>query len=373
MSVAPIDLGAAPSSPLLDGALAFALATGAPLRLEGPVGEADAQVILAAVKLCAPDSQAALEATRDKLSRDGGIELPLGRPRAGSYLLALPAEGAVSRVLLALSWPLAVAGKPSTLRLVGPNHGVRVPTFHELRLCWAPLALLFGLRVRLELPGAGFDGEEGELLVSLDPAPALTPLQLVHRGLLQQVTVVASTTGGSHEEPIRAAERAVRRLRAHGINAEAERVPLPHATASAPRTRWALTGIAEFEKSLVCASAAPEPLRDEPARLHGAPPGAVGSPEAVGDRVAERLAAFIARRGALDGPTAERLLVPAVLCAAGLGARAGPPPACHFTTSEVTEGLLALAQLARKVLPVRAVVDGAASEEGVVVVTPYAQ
>src|SRR5207302_599288 len=83
----------------------------------------------------------------------------------------------------------------------------------------------FGLKVALELSAAGFESEEGELVADLDPAPALTPLQLVHRGLLQQATVVAATTGGSHEEPLRAAQRAARKLRQHGIIAEAERVP----------------------------------------------------------------------------------------------------------------------------------------------------
>ena len=66
------------------------------------------------------------------------------------------------------------------------------------------------------------------------------------------------------------------------------------------------------------------------------------------------------------------LLVPAILCAAGLGARAGTAPTCHFTTSNVTEGLVSLATLARRMLPVKAVVDGAVGEEGVVVVAPAA-
>jgi RNA 3'-terminal phosphate cyclase len=372
MALAPLELGPSPGAPVLDAALAIALATGAPLRLEGPLQGADAALVLAAVKLCAPDSQTALDAARLALSRSEPAELPLGRPRAGSYALPFEAPGGVARAVLALTWPLALTGKPSTLRLYGPNHGEHTPTFHELRLCWAQLASRFGLKISLELTAASFDGEDGELVAELDPAPALTPLQLVHRGLLQQVTVVAATTGGSHGDPLRAAQRAARRLRAHGIIAEAERVPLPHVTAPTPRSRWALTGLAEFEKSLVCASAVPPASRGEPARLPG-PPDADGPAEEVGDRVAERLATFVSRRGALDGPTAERLLVPALLCAAGLGARAGPPPACHFTTSEVTEGLLAVAQLARRVLPVRAVVDGGLGEEGVVVVTPFAQ
>lgn len=362
----PIELGRAPPAALLDGAVALALATGAPLRFVGPIEGADAALVLAAVRLCSPDNPAALDLARAALGKDGAVELPLGRPRAGNYALQFDDARASARAVTSLVWPLALAGRPSALRLLGPNHAEGAPTFHELRLCWAPLAGRFGLRIGLEMPAAGFDSEAGEIVAELEPVPALQPLQLVHRGLLQQASVVAATTGGSHEEPLLAAQRAAKRLRAHGIIAEAERVPMPHVAQSGPR--WALTGVIEFERSLACASAVP--ARSDPRlKLSGADPSA----EQAGDRVAERLAAFLSRRGALDGVTAERLLVPAVISAAGLGARAGPPPASHFTTSEVTEGLLALAQLARKVLPVRAAVDGAQGEEGVVVVTPYAQ
>ena len=365
-----VEPGRSPSPPLLDGAVALALASGSPLRLEGPLGSDDAAVVLAAVKVCAPDSPATLEAARAALGRAETIELPLGRPRAGSYSLQLPSASAAARTLCALTWPLAITGRPSSLRLFGPNHGAGAPTFHELRLGWAQLAARFGLRLSLDLPAADFDGTDGELVAELDPAPALTALQLVHRGLLQHVRVVAATTGGSHEEPLRAAQRAARKLRSHGIIAEPERVPLAHVANGVTRPRWALTVVAEFEKSLSVASAIPAPSREEMARLR---PEGDGPAELVGDEVAGRLATFVSRRGALDGPMAERLLMPAVLCAAGLGARAGPPPACPFTTSEVTRGLLELAQLARKILPVRAVVDGAEGEEGLVVVTPFAQ
>jgi len=90
----------------------------------------------------------------------------------------------------------------------------------------------------------------------------------------------------------------------------------------------------------------------------------------AGDRVAQRLARFLERRGAVDSATAERLLLPSFLCAAGLGARAGTPPSCHYTAGDVTGALLELATIARRALPVRAVVDGAEGEEGVIVVAP---
>src|SRR5919108_446040 len=278
----PVELGEATAPSLLDGALALALSTGAPLRLVGPLNGADAAVVMAAARI--GDAER-LDAARAALSRSGPVEIVLGHARVGVHVLDLREDGAVPRALWALSWPLALLGRPSELRLSGPNHCEGLATFHDLRLGWVPLAGRFGLKVALELPLAGFDGENGELIAALDPAPALTPLQLVHRGILRQVTVVAATAQG---------------------------------------------------------------------------------------RVAERLGRFLAAGGALDGRTAERLLVAAILCAAGLGARAGTAPTCHFTTSSVPEGLVSLATLARRMLPVKAVVDGAVGEEGVVVVAPSA-
>ena len=336
----PIGLGQRPAQAVLDGAIGLALATGVPLRLEAPLEGADLALLRAAAKL------------------GGDVEPPpsgeigLPHPRAGVHVLDLQAPGAVARALCALSWPLALLGKPSELHLRGPNHCEGAPTFHDLRLGWAPLAAQFGLKLSLELVQAGFGGDDGELVAALDPAPALTPLHLVHRGLFQQVSVVAAVAGGRHEAALDAAEQVVKAMRRRGVIAEAERVPLP----SQGRSRWAVTALAEFEHCVVTVSEL-------------GPADALGGGD-VGRKVSERLARFLERGGAVDGATAERLMLPSFLCAAGLGARAGTPPSCHATTSEVTAALIELATIARRALPVRAVVDGAQGEEGVIVVAP---
>jgi RNA 3'-terminal phosphate cyclase len=359
-----VELGEAPSPAVLDGALSLALATGATVRLVGPLTGADAALVVAAARI--GDADKADEA-RSGIQRAEPIELAFGHARPGVHILDLPDEGAVPRALWALSWPLALLGRPSQLRLTGANHTDGVATFHDLSLGWAPLAARFGLKASLELLRAGFSGESGEIAAALDPAPALTPLHLVHRGLLRQVALVAATAEGRDEEPLRAAQAAARKLRAHGVNAESDRVPLPHPQGTRAG-RWALTAVAEFENSVMSASALGTP-RERHALLGPESPLA---PEAVGERVAERIGRFLSGGGAIDGRMAERLLVPSILCAAGLGARAGTPPTCHFTTSVVTDGLVSLATLARRMLPVRAVVDGAVGEEGVVVVAPPA-
>jgi RNA 3'-terminal phosphate cyclase len=351
----PVELGEAPAQAVLDGALGLALAAGGTVSLRGPLAGPDLALALAAVKLGDP---AAVDAAREALTWPGPASLTLAHPRAGLHVLELP-EGAVGRALCTLSWPLALLGKPSELRLLGPNHVAGAPTFHDLRLGWAPLAAQFGLKVSLELTQAGFGGDAGEMIATLDPAPALTPLQLVHRGLLRQVRVLAAVASGRHEAALEAAHHVTRALRRLGIIAEPERVPLPFAPATQGRSRWALSAIAEFENSVVSVS-----------ELGHAPALVGGAAQAAGGLVAGRLARFLERGGAVDAGTAERLLLPSCLCASGLGARAGTPPTCHYTTSEITVGLLELATLARHALPARAVVDGAQGEEGVIVVTP---
>jgi RNA 3'-terminal phosphate cyclase len=348
----PIELREAPAQPVLDGAIGLALATGVPLRLQSPLAGADLQLALAAVKLGDP---AAVDGIRDQLSKPGA-EISLPHPRAGVHVLDLPAQGAIARGLCALAWPLAVLGKPAELRLRGPNHCEGAPTFHDLRLGWVPLAAQFGLKISVELTQTGFGDDSGEILATLDPAPALTPLHLVHRGLLRQVSVIAAVAGGRHEAALEAAEQTVRALRRQGVIAEAERVPLPPAQG---KSRWAVTATVEFEHSIVSVSELGPALA-----LGGT------DAQALGDRVAQRLGNFLQRRGAVDAHTAERLLLPSFLCAAGLGARAGTPPSCHYTASEVTAALVELATIARRALPIRAVVDGAEGDEGVIAVAP---
>ena len=349
----PLELQAAPAPAVLDAALGLALATGAPLRLSGPLSDADLDLALAAVRLGDP---AAVDAARAELQKTSP-ELLLPHPRPGLHVLELRSPGAVQRALFTFPWPLSLLGKPSELRLQGPNHVQGQPTFHDLRFGWAPLAARLGLRLGLELLEAGFSPGEGEIVASLDPAPALTPLHVVHRGLLRQVGILLAA--GRNEAGVEAAQHAAKLLRRQGVIAEPERVPLPVPAAS--RGRWAITATAEFEHATVSLSELGPPARMAAAENEA---------EQIGERLAKRLAAFLQRGGAVDAATAERLLLPSFLCAAGLGARAGPPPTCHFTTSEVTAALVETATLARLALPIRAVVSGAPGEEGVIVVAP---
>ncbi|TMB27086.1 MAG: hypothetical protein E6J62_19935 [Deltaproteobacteria bacterium] len=147
-----VELGEAPSPAVLDGALSLALATGATVRLVGPLAGADASLVLAAARIGDGDK---VDEARAGIARAAPIELAFGHARAGVHTLDLPDDGAVPRALWSFSWPLALLGRPSELRLAGPNHAEGVATFHDLRLAWAPLAARFARSRSSPLPPRG--------------------------------------------------------------------------------------------------------------------------------------------------------------------------------------------------------------------------
>src|SRR2546423_13194014 len=112
----PVELGEATAPSLLDGALAFALSTGAPLRLVGPLNGADAAVVMAAARI--GDAER-LDATRTALSRTRPLELAPGPARAGVHVLDLRGDGAGPPAPWALSRPLAPLGGPGRPRFSG--------------------------------------------------------------------------------------------------------------------------------------------------------------------------------------------------------------------------------------------------------------
>src|SRR3954466_7939227 len=132
-----VELGEAPSPAVLDGALSLALSTGATVRLVGPLAGADASLVLAAARIGDADK---VEEARDGIARAEPIELAFGHARAGVHTLDLPDDGAVARALWAFSWPLALLGRPSELRLSGATNPDGVAPSHHLTLAWAPLA-----------------------------------------------------------------------------------------------------------------------------------------------------------------------------------------------------------------------------------------
>jgi RNA 3'-terminal phosphate cyclase (ATP) len=278
---------------------------------------------------------------------------PRRRPAPGEWTLDVGTAGSTPLLLQTVCWPLALAGGPSSVTLRGGTHQDHAPSFHYLALVWAPAVARLGFEVGLELQAAGFYPEGGgEFTARVEPAHAMPPLDLRHRGTLREVEVVSMVGGLGFEIADRQASRALRRLRDSGIAAEAERVPVP-----ARRSKGGhVLVVATFERTR---------------SGHGAVSARERSPEQVADDAVNGFRAHLAGGAAVDRHLADQLLLPAALGAAGLvPAPAGVVPGVRYTVGAVTRHLTTNAAVIRRFLDVEIAVLGREEEEGEVRVQP---
>ena len=279
--------------------------------------------------------------------------VPRGRPRAGEWCFDIGTAGSTPLLLQAVCWPLALAGAPSSLTLRGGTHQDHAPTFHYLALVWAPAVARLGFRGTVELRSAGFYPEGGgEFTARIEPARPMPPLDLRHRGTLQEVEVVSIVGGLDYAVAERQAARALRGLRDHGISAQAERVPVP---ARISRGSHVLI-VSAFERTRAG---------------HGAVSRRERSPEDTADLAVEAFRTYLSRGAAVDRHLGDQLLLPAALLASGqVQPVPGVAPEVRFSVSEVTSHLTTNAEVIRRFLAVDIAVDGREGEEGEVRVLP---
>ncbi|HTT71507.1 MAG TPA: RNA 3'-terminal phosphate cyclase [Anaeromyxobacteraceae bacterium] len=272
---------------------------------------------------------------------------------AGSYEFDIKKAGSTPLLFQTLCWPLALAGRPSQLTLHGRTHQQYSPTFHDLALVWAPAVARLGFRFELELQAAGFYPEgEGEMTARVEPAHAMPPLDLRHRGTLAQVEVVAMVGGLSFDVAGRLADRALRGLRDIGVAADASRVPIPARRSAGSH----LLLVASFERT----------------RAGFAALGDRGqTPETAADDAVAACASFLKGGAAVDRYRGDQLLVPAALLASGrVPFPKGVLPSTRYTVSTVTKHLLTTAAVVKRFLDVEIGVFGREEEEGEVRVQP---
>jgi RNA 3'-terminal phosphate cyclase (ATP) len=278
---------------------------------------------------------------------------PRARPRPGEWAFDIGTAGSTPLLLQTVCWPLALAGEISAVTLRGGTHQDHSPSFHYLALVWAPAVARLGFKVSMELQAAGFYPEGGgEFTARIEPASPLPPLDLRHRGTLREVEVLSMVGGLGYEVAERQAARALRRLRDHGIAAQAERVPVPaHGS-----TGGHVLIVSTFERTRAG---------------HGAVTTRERSPEDAADQAAEGLQRHLAGGAAVDRCMGDQLLLPAALAVAGHPASpAGVAPAVRYSVSEVTLHLLTNAEVIRRFLDVEITVEGRVGDEGEVRVLP---
>jgi RNA 3'-terminal phosphate cyclase (ATP) len=278
---------------------------------------------------------------------------PRRRATPGDWAFDIGTAGSTPLLFQTVCWPLALAGGPSTLTLRGGTHQDHAPSFHYLALVWAPAVARLGFRVELELQAAGFYPEGGgELTARIEPAHAMPPLDLRHRGTLQEVEVLSVVGGLGFEIAERQAARALRGLRDLGVAAEAQRVPVP---AHHSRGGHVLV-VASFERTRAG---------------HGAVGGRDRSPEETADVAVTAFGAYLSGGAAVDRHLGDQLLLPAALGAAGLlPPPPGVVPGARYTVAAVTNHLTTNAAVIRRFLDVDVAIVGREESEGEVRVQP---
>jgi RNA 3'-terminal phosphate cyclase (ATP) len=340
---------------ILRAALALSAVTGRPFaihhlranRIKPGLRPQDRETVLAAARLCAAEVEGAEVGSSRVEFR------PTEAAGPGAYAFELGAGGSAPLLFQTLCWPLALARSPSQLTIRGGTHQLHGPTFHDLALVWTPAVARLGFRFELALQAAGFDPEGGgEMTAAVQPAHAMPPLDLRHRGTLTTVEVVAMVAGLPFAVAERLAERALRRLRDAGIAADATRVPVPARLSAGSH----LLVVAGFERTRIGFGA----LGDQGE-----------TPDHTADAAVQAFTRFLEGGAAVDSLLGDQLLMPAALVAAGL---VPPPPgvvpATRYTVSAVSKNLLTEAEVVRRFLDVEVAVLGREEQEGEVRVQP---
>jgi RNA 3'-terminal phosphate cyclase (ATP) len=260
------------------------------------------------------------------------------------------------RSLEMMSLVLSFARGPSEVRLSGVTHPIGGLSFHESALGWGPLLERLGVSSEFRLEAAGFSAEApGAVSARVFPSPRFHPIELTQRGMLLEVQaiVLMGNLGVGIAVPIE--RRLHERLRARGIVAQVEMLPLP-----VEKGRGVSVALfAQFEHTRVAFS------------VTGAPGQAADS---IAEAVVDRLHSFLRHRGAVPGELSARLIVPLALAASSRGAPGSigreSRGTSRLTTTEVTPNLLGIAGLARRFLDVDVQVQGLPGDEGLVEIRP---
>ncbi|HWB11682.1 MAG TPA: RNA 3'-terminal phosphate cyclase [Pirellulales bacterium] len=169
---------------ILRTSLALSIITRQPVHIENIRAKRDKPGLqrqhLAAVRAAAQISAARLSG--DALgSRD--LRFEPGAARAGDYTFDVGSAGSTTLVLQTILPPLLLADGRSVIELVGGTHNPFAPPFDFLDRAFLPLLNRMGPQVVMTLERPGFyPAGGGRLRVEVEPAPGLTPLEIVERG-----------------------------------------------------------------------------------------------------------------------------------------------------------------------------------------------
>jgi RNA 3'-terminal phosphate cyclase len=105
----------------------------------------------------------------------------------GVYEFQVGTAGSATLVLQTVLPPLLTAGGPSRVVVEGGTHNPLAPPFDFLERSFLPVLSMMGARVSARLERWGFfPAGGGCVVVEIEPAPGLRPVELVERGKIRQ-------------------------------------------------------------------------------------------------------------------------------------------------------------------------------------------
>jgi len=265
-----------------------------------------------------------------------------GELAAGEYRFDIGTAGSTALVLQTVFLPLALAGEPSRLTLIGGTHNPMAPCFEYLQRCWMPMLGPMGLGAELYLARPGFyPAGAGQMSALIEPAPPREqwqPVRRQQRGRLLSLSGFSAVANLPRPIAERQRRQALRRLEVLGLS---PRIELRSWQAASPGT------VLFLHVQFAGGAAAFFAL------------GARGKrAERVADEAADALAAYWATEAAVDPHLADQILLPAALC----------PAESRFTVSAVAEHLRTNAHVIGRVLGRAIHIDGDPGEPGAVLV-----
>ncbi|GAB4506068.1 MAG: RNA 3'-terminal phosphate cyclase [Anaerolineales bacterium] len=307
---------------ILRTALSLAVALGRPFRMRriraGRPKPGLRPQHLVAVRAAAAISGAAVEG--DRVGSQDLLFAPQHRPAGGDCTFDVGATeaggsaGAVSLVFQALFLPLALAGAPSHLTLVGGTHVPWSPPFHYLAHVYLPAVAALGYRADLAIQRWGWYPKGGGVVqASIQPRDATEgaarSLDWTRRGRLTRVWGISAASNLPEHIVQRQKVQALEMLRKAGLRAEIEEAEAP-----AMGFGTVVFLVAEYERGIGGFTAY----------------GALRKPaERVAEEAARELIRFHETKAAVDEHLADQLLLPAVLVGADVA----------FTTPRATDHL----------------------------------
>jgi RNA 3'-terminal phosphate cyclase (ATP) len=174
---------------------------------------------------------------------------PQTEVKGGEYHFDIGTAGAAPLVVQTVLMPLTQANAPSKVLVTGGTHVPHSPPIEYLEAVYIPLLRRAGVDVTLSYSSAGFYPRGGgQIEVEIQPAGALTPLQLAQRGRLEELRAFIVTSNLPEHVAERGATTVERAMKAVGrkVIVESRAKPSPGPGAAVVLAAKCETGIAAF-------------------------------------------------------------------------------------------------------------------------------